>query len=1031
MGKRSGLKNQGRRDFFTKIVMASLASGLPPMVLGCGDGSEYKGTGLAPYKVWEELLYYLQTSPDYLEGRMKMLIQEGDPEAMFNFVRDEIYLIPQYTKSIGYGDGFKWGLQYALRSGMATMREKAELLHQMYLSAGIPSSIKNERTDISPEEAQTFFFRPKERIFAPEVSRRTLRRWIKEMELSDLDYVQALINKEDNQEKEALNLAERIWSTLELPADYYVRMFDFRWPNYSTPTVEFEWENQTRHAHLFDTKVPFGELRSGVATNLVQASEIRPNKERVLVTLSYRDSITPNEEKELVRGDWLASDLVGRQLNLGFLNNLTLEEQAIMAVGNIRTFTPVLALQALGESPEYMAERSILANPITLTGKRIKLDNENGGYQIGDAVLLDKPKPNLHKLVKSLQVNATTTGYPGVKLSITPADENGRSIEGLGARDFIITEDENVVNGMMEANQVTPRILIMADGSGSMPSEYRGKGMDEFIANLKSKILEKYPAAVVTFWLTPSALYSWLLKASQTENDLIIFATDGHNNDEFDPQNEPIYKSGPPAIVLNVYNTTYQGWVESFEKMAELTGGLHLPAADQQAAMIGIAKYLEGIEIQPYAFTYNSVGRAGERTVKVTMDKNRISGTTTYVANPTEAPSHIGPRIIGLYLTVQYSTQYAVKRVLAGWDRTVKPYEEPSRQMADDVHDLILGGMKLYFEGAGPTYSAALSDLLKVKLSSRKWGEALIKNTLEDAKKAYMDGHHSISGDILTLMAPLSAPASNTTLTVPGGLRIGLETIKPGITTGTTHVLFDYFPTSEYITLGNEPMTAFRTTLQKTAELAVREKMFFAKSTLEDLADKNWICLARARQENWFSGKYDTNERYWSTRAQRGGQLRVYDKTATSRAFWDIDGSTGELQGILPNGSGGGGNNANNDIEAYNRLTSSLLQIVSIIHDQLPKGIGGLNSIGAFSLGVVAKYGETLIKLYAIATEAIMVMDASFVDEQVRKALAQFACQVAEDIVSAGTGTTMVTDGLEELIGMIAPENYQNPFTCN
>lgn len=1001
--------------------MASLATSLPPMVLGCSEKeARFRGSGALPYKIWEEILHELKTSPDHLKGQMERLIVEGNPEAMFHFVRDQIYLMPMTQKSIGRTDATKWGVDYALRSGMATAMEKAELLQRMYNKADIPAKIVWEHTNISPEEVPTFFFRPTERPFSPNISDRTLMQWGVEMGMENMEYQPDVIFED---ELELANeLGGKIWNTLDLKEDYKYRGFDFRWDNSRTPTVEFQWEGNTRYAHLIDPKVPYGKLRNQ-QNKVSEAGLPKPNEEKVTIKLTYRDSIKPLEEKELIGNEWLASDLVGRQVDVMFLNNLSPQELRITPIANIRTFTPALGLQAIGKSEDYMSERSILANPITLEGKRFQLDKGNSIAM----PLLDKSDPNLQKQVKTITATATTTGYPGVKLSISPKDASGNLVEGLSASDFTIVEDGKPVRAVMETNQRTPKILIMADVSMSMPTEYRNEGMVQFINELKSNILGQYPAAIVQYWETPSALYTWLLKGSQTDNDLIIFATDGDNNDDFDPKNEDLYKSGPPAIILNVYNTSNARRTKTFDHMAQLTKGLHLAVEDQKAALTGIEAYLKNLQIQPYTFTYWSAGTLNERNVSIGVDNNKVLGKATYQFKSIVAPTSIGPRIIGLYLYINYAG-HRVYRVLAGWQPTIERHKAPTQQMANDVNDLMLGGIQLYFEGGGPTFSSALSDLLEAKLSTRKWGEALLNNQVKEAEKALANGQLNISGSALTLMAPLSNAVTKNSFTFPSGLRMGMQTLKPGFITGTYHSLFDYLQTSQYTTLGRNPEQNFKTTLLKTAQMAIRESKMYHTCTLTELSDKLWTNLLTARKNNWLSGVSKDEFPYWRERIDRAATLRIFDKNLQSKAFWDVNKTTGELYGILYNGSGGASDDAKNDADKLGNLYTALSNLIAIMEKL--SGVGVLNPIGGFALSVVAMYGQTLVRLYGIVSETIMIMDTSGMDDKIRAELAQFACNVAKEVVYATTGEAgEIMSGLDNLIGMVAPES--SPFPCN
>jgi len=995
--------NQSRREFFTKLALASLAATLPPMALGCSEKPEFQGSGKAPYKVWEEMLHYLKTSPDYLKGRMERLIKEGNPEAMFNFVRDEIYLIPAKLFSIGNGNSYKWGLEYALRSGMATMREKAELLHGMYQKAGISSKIITERTDIKAEDAPAFFFRPVQRDFLPEISKGMLRQWQKELGTESASVMDETQWK--SEEGDATALGERVLRQLNLPDDQYYKPFDFRWPNYQTPAIEFEWEGKTNYAHLFDPKVTFGQLRSASVPK--ESVEAQKNEEKVRLTLSYCDSITPLKEKELITGEWLASELVGHQLDVRFLNNLTLEEQVVTPVGNLKMFTPALSLQAMDADLTFMQERSFLGNPITLSGKQILLEGDDQIAQIGDAIIRSKPSPDLQKEVMTMNAKANPTGYPGAKLSVSPYDVQGKIIEGLSASDFSITEDGKPIRALLENNQQTPRILIMSDTSMSMPNEYRGKGMDAFIYELRRNILEKYPAAIIDFWQTPSSLFTWLLKASLTENDLIIYATDGDNNDSYDEKNEALFQSGPPALILNVHNTKNTTHLATFEKMAAVSGGMHLPINNQKEAQEGIQKYLENIEVAPYTFTYNSVGETEKRNVKIELDKGRVTAQAAYSFDLTN--EQIGPKIIGLYLELKYSNQYPVKRVLAGWDPTVRPKDKPSKSMADEVNDFFLGSMQLYFEGAGPTFSVSLCDLLKARLSTRKWGEALIEDNIGKTRKTYQEGFYSIDDKALMLMAPLSSPSTDASLTVPGALRIGMRTVTPGCMTEASYSSFDYLRTSNFVTLSKNPKEGFSITTRKTAQLALRENWLFQKSTFSELNDKNWIDLKSARENKWFSEHREKDNYYWRERIDRGATFRVFDKDANSRAFWNIDKSNGELYGILSDQSGGGADLSHNDI------MDALAKIIDLMNR-----IKVLHPIGAVALGIVAEYGKTLVKLYAFVSEAILIMDTSGMNDKIKEELQDFACTVAKSIVSASSDKAgEIMAGLDDLIAGI------------
>lgn len=178
------IKDQSRRDFLTTVILGGSAAAFLPFLSSCNDSEEYSGNGKAPFKIWEEMLQAIMTSSDYLPGRMEQLIASKDVEAMYSFVKDEIVLIPNKSHSLSQMEiALKWGIPGVLRCGMATPREKAELLNEMYQKAGVESKVVFERTGIKPEEVPSFFYRPVTRDFNPKISKSQFSAWKKKWDI--------------------------------------------------------------------------------------------------------------------------------------------------------------------------------------------------------------------------------------------------------------------------------------------------------------------------------------------------------------------------------------------------------------------------------------------------------------------------------------------------------------------------------------------------------------------------------------------------------------------------------------------------------------------------------------------------------------------------------------------------------------------------------------------------------------------------------------------------------------------------------
>jgi len=1011
-------QDNSRRMFMQQLGLLYCAAQMPLSFFGCGsDKNKFVGSGKPPYKVWEEMLMALQTCPDFLEGRMKSLVASKDAEAMFNFVRDEIYLMPTNPKAIGYnGTQFKWGIKGVLRYGMATPREKAELLHDMFSEAGISSKVVFERTSITPEESISFFLRPIQRKFDIEVSENQWDQWKKELQIENTeDYKPTIIDPNLTSSNE---LAEQLWNFIPNKEALNKSNFDLRWDNSRTPTVEFQIDGVVKYAHLFDPTVPFGSLKNN--GSITEASPIKLNEELVEIKLTYREAIHPENEIELISGSWKSRDLIGNQIQFNCLNGLDLKQSAITPIGNLRIFTPSLAFQDFDAPIETLQEHSVIADPFTLEGYKIELPDTTNTKA---PVILNSSNTDLVKMVSKVELKATPIFKSLVKLQVKPTDSDGKMVEGLQATDFGFTDNNQPVQVLMESNRRTPKILILFDASGSMPKAYYGENMDAFVKSLEDGIRSNFPSAIVDKWSTPSELFTWLLKASKTNYDLIVYATDGDNDDDFKEEHFVAYQNGPPAIILlNVFNSDASHTKRTFDKMAEVTNGSVIHAKDQKATINKIVSIVNSFDIPPYTFSFYAT-KGEEHELVLKLDNERLSASDKFVVPLILNSNEMNQGIIGLYLNLKVgNTQY--KRVLAGWDPISQRNQKPTNTDFLEVKSLILGGTTFYFEGEGPTLSTSIVDLLKYRLSTRAWGEALLEDDLETAKTEFEKGGFQYHPNIIPLMSPLSEGISNTTYTFASGLRIGVIKQQINIETKEVSESFDFLPTSNYVTFTNGDENAFKINLNKTAQLAIRESSLFKNNTLKELKNASLIERDEAIGNNWFRdlSTDDAMYGYWYERIYRGdGNFKIFDSTATSKAFWQIN-AQGELYGILSDGTGGG--SSNEVIEGLTKMMDVITTYTALIQQ-----LGYVSPLGGLSLSIVATYGVTLTKLYAIVSEVIMIMDTTGMDDKIKKALKELACNVAKSITYATTRNAgSIMGGIDQFIALVV--GNKSPFAC-
>jgi hypothetical protein len=1001
-----------RRSFLGSIAAVGAASFLPSFLpflfASCEDEKLYVGTGKAPFKVWEEMLEAVKTSPDYLPGRMQRLVESKDLQAMFNFIRDEIYLIPSSDKSnTGTGRIMKWGINGMLRCGMATPRGKAELLNNMFQKVGIESKVVYERTTFKNEEVPALFFRPYERAFSPEISKKQFQIWKEELKITEVDSSEKI----KDCVPEANKLTSKILENLEINSKK-IQKFNYMWKNNETPTVEFIIDGVTKYAHLFDKKVPFGELRD--AKNTIKSKPVEEIGDLISLSLSYRNSISPKEEFELVKGEWNSSELIGKQVVIEFLTGLSFEEQLITKIGNVGTFTPTLLLQGVDDSKDYALDHSFFGDAITLDGKRIGVD-EKGNATVDGNLIINKNNQDLQKKVTDLQLKATAIGYPNVKLEVQANNSQGEIIEGLSPKDFRFQLDDEPVPVLMKNNMQTPEILVLSDSSGSMPSAYLGENMLNFNESLRNNIIEKYPNAQIKFWKTTSSLFTWLLKASETSCDLIIFATDGDNYDQIDQKNSVIYKSGAPAIILNVGNVTGERQLNTFNEMAEITNGVVLDAEDQELVLGKITEYINAMKIPPYIFSLTStIGKGKEHHIKISIDNERLQAKDKFMFSKGSEFSNSG--IVGLYLTIKVGNK-KIKRVLAGWDPTINKFDS-TISYSEKIRELLLGRAILSVEGEGPTLAASVVDVLKTLLSNRKWGEAFLNDDIKKATEEINKGTLQYSSKFISMMSPPQNQVTKESLTFPRGYRMSIIKLLAGMDK-SSEISFDYLPTSNYLTLSENKKTAFETNLRITSQFAIREKVFYENSTFSFLEGKQLINNEYAESIDWLNQKIEkksTDYYYWKLALKNYYNYMIFDENATSKAFWEINKKTGEIYGILPDGTGGG----------KERILMQLKEIENVVT------MGGLFGAATGLPGAwVGGLGMHIIRLYAHASIAILVMDASGLDEMLTKEIVALMCNASKQINFATTGVPGEVMGIIDTLATLIVGDKNNPMGCS
>lgn len=1008
-----------RREFLKQAILASGLLMIPPYLQNCKstekDQLKDLPQGSVPFGIWRQMIEELEKSPDHLIGRRKALISSKDAKAMTEFVRDTIQILPQRGTSFQYAHkNTLFGPQAALRSGMGTPHEKAEILKLMLQEAGFEAKVVLEPIRFTEEELKKIAFHTYHQEFNPPISKDQMEKWRSDLGASKSN---GEVKEVSNAKKEAENFISQFLK--EITDEAYARA-ENKWlgPLAGIPSVSYIENGEEKFAHVFDPSISFGNLHSKNTNNETQdAAKADDWNKKIELTLSYRSFLEPRKEKELLSGSWDVQDLYGSTISLQFLNNMNFEQQVTQTISQINSFTPCFAYQKIGESKEFMQEKSIVGKPINLSGKEVFTSDI---YKEMDENDLDKLKrPGNTNEVNSLEIRAVPMVFPEVRLEIFPKDLQGKNVKGLTASNFKITDNGNSIWGRMEQNKVAPKVRILYDTSMSMPVEFREEeSMKQFSNELQEMVREIYPDAIITVQETGSDIYSSLLRSKQTEYDLIMYATDGDNDDVFNPSYLDILNAGQPILILEVIPESHT-YVELKKNISNLKS---ISAVEREPLKIEIKEILSNLSFPPYLMTFHSFDQKQEHLLKVRLNDKEIEGKTNFKF-PEENQLYLGDRMLGLYLTIK-SGYTEVRRTLAGWDNKIH-YFNHSTELINEVHEMMLGGAILAFEAEAPNLSIQLTEYLTSLLSNEKWFNAQREGETEKAVKYFEEGVLTYSPLFLSMIQPPFEAMEKDSRTFPRGFRSCILKMKPGFYSSNSRVSFDYLPTSDYSTFSSsgEGKFNFQKTMQKTIQFAALESEMFQESTFKHLKDKNLLLVSKVSAEERFHYSIlKEKDPIFLEKIFKESNFTFFDESLNAPSYFKINNYTGEVFAYLPDGTGGGGTSIKAQLDELGRVMKEYEKLIA----QMQLGIaayGSINPAGAFALGVVANYGVTLVKLYAAVSEALMIMDTSKLNEEIARAMAQLACSVYKDILYLGYGK--VGDGmagLENLIGSMGGE---------
>ena len=990
------------------------------------------GNAAGPYPVWREMQARLRASPDHASGRAAALLAAGDVAALHRFVRDEIRLVSARGDRFQLGSAVRWGRRAALRAGAGTAREKAEILADLIRKTGRQAEVVETGT-LARDEAAGVFFRDIDAEFDPPVEPGTMETWRRRLGERPPETVTADLREQEDRVVAARDGLARLIEQQGAPRD---------WSRYDdraygrVPVVRFrEADGQVLYA---DPVRP----GAGIAATVGRIQEASPPEGLlpVDVSLAFTTMDEPDRLVQIARGQWTAEDVCGRQVKVGFKPAQGMAELLASRVGDLRTFTPFLSIQALDAEDIAIEKAVVMGKTFTLSGDVLSVDDGGAVTLNGEAAGPVAPSGRAGG-VTSMDIKVDATRYPDIRLLVWPRDADGRVVDGLSSGDFAVSDQGQSMPHLLRVQNRAPRILFLSDSSLSMPGAFRGDKGEAMLAlmdRVREAARQVHPEASVTVRATNSNLWENVLKTVGTQVDLIVYATDGHVKGRIpaDGERAPL-AMGPKIIAMNVRGNLdrLRSRPESnvFDEMAALTNGQALDVVDGDASAIeaAIAEFLEleGRDL-PYQLGYHVPG--GERGIRsAQVSLGAVESTAQYEA----AASLLPPGVLAsIRLKVRIGDR-EVERVIGG-----HAGHGPVLQAdIDHLCGAVLGTHLLALEGPPPSFSTVMDDVLTARLSLEQLDRAAAEEDgMLTVGAALEEGHHVLPGELATLMMRAGPLAGEDFCFAEQGMRCVYYASHPILNDDRIITRIDIMPTSRTFVISPDSRELVPKALEAGLRLAAAEAALFpAGNTFdllqgkalgpfsEDLYAQNGLSAEQA-------GAWDASEAALETIFPRPGHLRFCAQDQSTAASWVVDLETAEVYALLPDLSGGG--------ERARRIEQQLAELDRVVSmlNLLSQGVGAagvLNPVGAHSLAMVAAYGQNLARIYAAASMGIILMDTRGIEPAVKLAIASMACENVKGIAlgvfgGAGKSASRAVEIFSMAESVAGAAGASSPFSC-
>ena len=933
------------------------------------------------YEVLRRLQAVIRQSPDHLGTLAATAVASKDPAVIVRFVQEHVAVLSATSRGADPTTEVRWGHRGALRAGAGTLRERADLIADLLGQAGIEGRVvKIPRPSSFPASV------PAVPTFAPDPAA-IAALW------DPIDPTHPPIDgAADDVALKADETTERLLAAL--PSELRTaRLVSSGLPE-SVPAVEFQHDGGTRWAVALG-----GEpLLTSKPDGLVWASDGVVPRVSVSVSVAFNPPAGATLDRtvlhEVLRGEWTADQVAGRQLVLGFAS----PGSAADAVGQDPRTSPIRqpVLRLVASEPLGDTLAGVSGLHLSTAGGLVESSPDDPTHVIGPLGPLHLPSVTGTggPTVASLSGTVAAAAFPEVELRLQARRSDGTSVDGLTATDFRVTEGgaAQAVTVIANTAPAATRILVVYDTSGSVTDFWKSTARRATFEAALAKALGDAAAAhpflaqVIGVgdsaredgWTTPDpTLLGAAFAAARSNSDVwltlgrsvpasgaavALLISDNVATDI--PAEIPRFRRALRASGIPIGCLPVGGVDEAATNLILADGGgpRFDPTSPDLASKLGafVSDRVTIAATTNYRLRYRAPDTgSASRAVRIAIAKSQAADLELTYAVPAESDRAAPSGIAGVYLSIRIG-DHESRRRLGGVRASARgvPADTADAAAITDAMAAINGIHTISFEPALSTAAHLLDDVIGAALTAEPVEQAWAAGPA--AIVAAGAGWRRVPATIAWLAE--AVPNGLNAEAVPDGLRVTVlsDRVGPdGLTQRT-----DIVPAlNRAIGSGPDPASAFRAALRATLGVSLRESQVYGSSAAGQLGNASLVLVPAFSTVDVVTA--------WSPQ-QRARLAPMVDEYADFHrlvpasgeiaAMWVVDPDTGSVTAVDADGRGGGTllpdcltPSGSNQAMAFITVAIALISAACLAVGGEPSfGCVGADVFGAVSAGLAA-----------------------------------------------------------------------------